>query len=162
MVVMLTVPNITVSGFLPTFGPCWVNLYGSTRNYSLLEEHSHLNEGMGEGVSFRARLLVALKTELLDPNDVGPTMVEIEPTIPVSEVSFTEQSQSNRRWRWTNSWQQLSFTYVCCAVAERCRTRRRVLPLWHNPWCHNVGQESWRQASTLWTQHRYWSCVCPL
>ncbi len=75
-----------VSGFLPTFGPAWINLYGSTRNYSLLEEHSHLNEGMGEGVSYRARLLCSLKTELLDPGDTGPAMVEVETTPPISEV----------------------------------------------------------------------------
>ena len=77
-----------LSGFLPTFGPCWINLYGSTRSFSLLEEHSHLNEGMGEGVSFRGRLLVALKTEILDNNDMGPTMVEVEQAIPVSEVNI--------------------------------------------------------------------------
>ncbi len=61
-------------------------MYGSTRNYSLLEEHSHLNEGMGEGVSYRARILVAMKTELLDPGDTGPAMVDVESTAPLSEV----------------------------------------------------------------------------
>ena len=78
--------NLPQTGFLPTFGPCWINLYGSTRNYSLLEEHSHLNQGLGEGVSFRARLLVSLKTEILDAGDTGPSMVEIENCLPVSEV----------------------------------------------------------------------------
>ena len=74
------------AGFLPSFGPCWVNLYGSTRNYSLLEEHSHLNEGLGEGVSYRARLLIGLKTEILNSDDTGPSMVEIEQCLPVSDV----------------------------------------------------------------------------
>ena len=81
------VTQFIILGFLPTFGPAWINLYGSTRNYSLLEEHSHLNEGMGEGVSYRARLLCSLKTELLDPGDTGPAMVEVENAIPVSDVS---------------------------------------------------------------------------
>ncbi|CAB1335532.1 unnamed protein product [Coregonus sp. 'balchen'] len=44
-------------GFLPTLGPAWVNMYGSTRSYTIMDEHQDLNEGLGEGVSFRARLL---------------------------------------------------------------------------------------------------------
>lgn len=31
---------------MPTFGPCWVNLYGSTRDYSLFDEHNDLNNGL--------------------------------------------------------------------------------------------------------------------
>ena len=76
------------AGFLPTFGPCWVNLYGSTRNYSLLEEHGHLNEGMGEGISYRARLLIAVKTAILDPEYMGPTSVDVENCAPIAEVFF--------------------------------------------------------------------------
>ncbi|MEQ2316545.1 Fer-1-like protein 6, partial [Ameca splendens] len=40
-------------GFLPTFGPAWINLYGSARNFSLGDDMGELNEGIGEGVSFR-------------------------------------------------------------------------------------------------------------
>jgi len=76
-----------LSGFLPTFGPSWVNFYGSTRNFSLLEECSHLNEGLSEGVSFRGRLLVSIKTEILDDREMGPSMVEVEPTVPVADVN---------------------------------------------------------------------------
>lgn len=75
------------AGFLPTFGPSWVNLYGSTRYYQLLEKHQHLNDGIGEGVSFRGRLLIALKTEIQDSQESGPCNVEVEPTLPISEVS---------------------------------------------------------------------------
>jgi len=75
-------------GFLPTYGPSWINLYGSTRNYSLLEEHSHLNEGLDEGVSYRGRLLVSLATEILDGPDVGPPAVEVESTLPLASVSL--------------------------------------------------------------------------
>lgn len=74
------------SGFLPTFGPGWVNLYGSTRNYNLLDEHTHLNDGLGEGVSFRGRLLISVKTDIIDSADGGPNKVEVEPTLPVPEV----------------------------------------------------------------------------
>jgi len=82
------------AGFLPTFGPCWINLYGSTRNYSLLEEHAHLNEGLDEGVSYRGRLLVSIATEILDGPDVGPPAVEVESTLPLSTVSVAEFNQS--------------------------------------------------------------------
>ena len=42
-----------VLGYLPTFGPAFVHLYGSTRDFSFIDEHSTLNDGMGEGVSYR-------------------------------------------------------------------------------------------------------------
>ena len=35
---------------MPTFGPCWVNLYGSTRDYSLFDEHNDLNNGLVGGI----------------------------------------------------------------------------------------------------------------
>ena len=49
-------------------------------------EHTHLNEGMGEGISYRGRLLLALKTDIVDAEDMGPTMVDVETCPPVSEV----------------------------------------------------------------------------
>ncbi|XP_076441089.1 otoferlin-like [Babylonia areolata] len=81
------VANEGEKGFLPTFGPCWVNLYGSTRYYQLLEKHQHLNDGIGEGVSFRGRLLLAIKTDILDSQESGPSTVEMEPTLPISETA---------------------------------------------------------------------------
>ncbi|KAK2511343.1 Fer1l6, partial [Columba guinea] len=52
-------------GFLPTFGPAWINLYGSPRNHSLMDDHQELNEGFGEGVSFRGRLFLEIAVEIL-------------------------------------------------------------------------------------------------
>ncbi|XP_074941861.1 fer-1-like protein 6 [Phalacrocorax aristotelis] len=52
-------------GFLPTFGPAWINLYGSPRNHSLMDDHQELNEGFGEGVSFRGRLFIEIAVEIL-------------------------------------------------------------------------------------------------
>ncbi|KAI4891148.1 hypothetical protein NFI96_023789 [Prochilodus magdalenae] len=76
-------------GFLPTLGPAWVNMYGSTRNYTLMDEHQDLNEGLGEGVSFRARLLVSVAVEILDTTSVeimSSTEVQLEPVSNISEV----------------------------------------------------------------------------
>lgn len=47
------ISNDGEKGFLPTFGPSFIHLYGSTRDYSLLDQHSNLNTGLGEGVSYR-------------------------------------------------------------------------------------------------------------
>ncbi|XP_060773958.1 otoferlin isoform X1 [Neoarius graeffei] len=77
-------------GFLPTLGPTWVNMYGSTRQYTLMDEHQDLNEGLGEGVSFRARLLIGLAVEILDmsSSDISiSTEVQMEPISNISEVS---------------------------------------------------------------------------
>lgn len=76
-------------GFLPTLGPAWVNMYGSTRTYTLMDEYQELNEGLGEGVSFRARLLISLGVEILDPSSpeiTSSTEVQVEGVPNISEV----------------------------------------------------------------------------
>uniref|UniRef100_H2Z079 C2 domain-containing protein n=1 Tax=Ciona savignyi TaxID=51511 RepID=H2Z079_CIOSA len=75
--------------FLPTFGPTYVNMYGSPRNYTMVNEHSDLNEGLGEGVAFRCRLLLALSVELVNINasdGQGSSDVEVEYIPALSEV----------------------------------------------------------------------------
>lgn len=38
---------VLFAGFLPTFGPCFVNFYGSTREFTNLpDEHDDLNMGI--------------------------------------------------------------------------------------------------------------------
>ena len=52
------IPSSSLSpGFLPTFGPAWIKLYGSARNFSLGDDMVELNEGIGEGVSYRSMLI---------------------------------------------------------------------------------------------------------
>uniref|UniRef100_A0A3Q0RNW6 Otoferlin n=1 Tax=Amphilophus citrinellus TaxID=61819 RepID=A0A3Q0RNW6_AMPCI len=75
-------------GFLPTMGPAWVNMYGSTRQYTLMDEHQDLNDGLGEGVSFRARLLLSIAVEILDttsPEIISSTEVQMESVSNISE-----------------------------------------------------------------------------
>lgn len=84
----LSVPSL---GFLPTLGPAWVNMYGSTRQYTLMDEHQDLNEGIGEGVSFRARLLISLAVEILDRSSSDMNIsseVQVEPIPNFSEVRY--------------------------------------------------------------------------
>merc|ERR1711962_1998643 len=40
-------------GFMPTFGPSWINLYGATRDYGSSDDHFDLNNGLGEGIAYR-------------------------------------------------------------------------------------------------------------
>ncbi|XP_061599324.1 otoferlin-like [Cololabis saira] len=77
-------------GFLPTLGPAWVNMYGSTRTYTLMDEYQELNDGLGEGVSFRARLLISLGVEILDPSSpdiTSSTEVQLEGVPNISETA---------------------------------------------------------------------------
>ncbi|KGL94346.1 Fer-1-like 4, partial [Charadrius vociferus] len=60
------------NGFNPTFGPAWVNLYGSPQNSALRDIHKDLNEGMGEGVFYRGRILMAITVEIFS----SPSMTE--------------------------------------------------------------------------------------
>jgi len=59
------ISDLQPDGFLPTFGPCFLTLYGSPREYreiaNCLEE---LDSGRGEGVAYRGRVLIEIKTNL--------------------------------------------------------------------------------------------------
>ncbi|GAB1285851.1 Fer-1-like protein 4 [Apodemus speciosus] len=65
------------AGFNPTFGPAWVPLYGSLPSGRLRDGLQGLNEGLGEGIWFRGRLLVAVSMEVLEgraePQSSQPT-----------------------------------------------------------------------------------------
>jgi hypothetical protein len=58
------ISNTTSSGtgFLPTFGPSYVNLYGSMREFELLpgDFSERMNKGVGEGCAYRGRVLVEI------------------------------------------------------------------------------------------------------
>ncbi|KOB67239.1 Otoferlin [Operophtera brumata] len=76
-------------GFLPTFGPTYVHLYGSTRDYSLIDQHSSLNDGMGEGVSYRGRILISIRTEIMDILEYPQsTEVEVECLPPITDSAL--------------------------------------------------------------------------
>ncbi|EDV22852.1 uncharacterized protein TRIADDRAFT_28445, partial [Trichoplax adhaerens] len=64
-VIIIKMTTFIVTGFPPTFGPSFVNFYGSPREYSdLPDEYEDLNRGKGEGVAYRGRALIELVTNV--------------------------------------------------------------------------------------------------
>lgn len=60
-----------------------------------MDEHQDLNEGLGEGVSFRARLLLSIAVEILDttaPEIISSTDVHVETVSNISEVRGSNDS----------------------------------------------------------------------
>ena len=102
-------------GFLPTLGPAWVNMYGSTRDYTLMDEYQELNEGLGEGVSFRARLLISLGLELLDtssPEITCSTEVQVEGVPNISEVGSSVDTSIYMQWGKINVNINVFYSYI--------------------------------------------------
>ncbi|KAL4648921.1 fer-1-like protein 4 [Arapaima gigas] len=58
------ISNPNRNGFHPTFGPSWINLYGSPQNSALRDIHRDLNEGLGEGIFYRGRILISVSVEV--------------------------------------------------------------------------------------------------
>ncbi|NWV17935.1 FR1L4 protein, partial [Origma solitaria] len=74
------------NGFNPTFGPAWVNLYGSPQNSALRDIHKDLNEGVGEGIFYRGRVLMAITVEIFSsPSQPREVTVEVEELHPLPE-----------------------------------------------------------------------------
>ncbi|XP_044862554.1 myoferlin-like isoform X5 [Mauremys mutica] len=81
------------SGFLPCFGPSFLTLYGSPREFtSLHDPYEKLNSGSEEGVAYRGRILVELNTSM----DRTPRQ-EIE-EIPAEAVARVERYLSRRKY----------------------------------------------------------------
>ncbi|XP_060786149.1 fer-1-like protein 6 isoform X2 [Neoarius graeffei] len=66
------------NGFLPTFGPAWVNIYGSVRNSTLVDDSQDMNEGIGEGVSFRGRIYIQLTVEILSGGAESKSLLSVK------------------------------------------------------------------------------------
>ncbi|KFO13704.1 Fer-1-like 4, partial [Balearica regulorum gibbericeps] len=85
------------NGFNPTFGPAWVNLYGSPQNSTLRDIHKDLNEGMGEGIFYRGRILMAIMVEIFSslseaeqPREVTVEVEELHP-LPKNALGRKEE-----------------------------------------------------------------------
>ncbi|KAM5235935.1 myoferlin isoform 2-T2 [Ctenodactylus gundi] len=84
----------TEVGFVPTFGPCYLNLYGSPREYTgFPDPYDELNSGKGEGVAYRGRILVELSTFL----EKTPPDKKLEP-ISNDDLLIVEKYQRRRKY----------------------------------------------------------------
>ncbi|NXW23724.1 FR1L4 protein, partial [Circaetus pectoralis] len=82
------------NGFNPVFGPAWVNLYGSPQNSALRDIHKELNEGMGEGIFYRGRILMAITVEIFSsPSQPGEVTVEVEELHPLPENALGRKEE---------------------------------------------------------------------
>lgn len=74
------------AGFLPTLGPTWMFLYGSPREYTINKEQDGLSEGMGEGVCYKGRLLMAIECHPVNGEDISNMNVQKESGIQFPEA----------------------------------------------------------------------------
>ena len=74
------------AGILPTFGPSWINLYGSSRQFKVVGNDEELNEGIGDTSAFRGRLLISIDTQIIDGEIAGRSTVKREPLLRSSAV----------------------------------------------------------------------------
>ncbi|KAM3862781.1 myoferlin [Diretmus argenteus] len=80
-------------GFLPAFGPCYVNLYGSPREFTgLPDPYDELNFGKGEGVAYRGRVLIELSTQL-----EGKADKKLD-DIPSDDILVAQKYQRRRKY----------------------------------------------------------------
>ncbi|XP_039628208.1 myoferlin-like isoform X2 [Polypterus senegalus] len=87
------VPGESEIGFLPAFGPCYINLYGSPREFTgFPDPYDELNFGKGEGVAYRGRVLVELTTQI----DAKAEKKIDE--IPNDDILVTEKYQRRRKY----------------------------------------------------------------
>uniref|UniRef100_A0A8C3K7Y9 C2 domain-containing protein n=1 Tax=Calidris pygmaea TaxID=425635 RepID=A0A8C3K7Y9_9CHAR len=84
------------NGFNPTFGPAWVNLYGSPQNSALRDIHKDLNEGMGEGIFYRGRILMAITVEIFNNPGVAERKLGDKTKGALSKLKLKKKSKKSK------------------------------------------------------------------
>ncbi|UJR23948.1 hypothetical protein I4U23_026916 [Adineta vaga] len=76
----------STAGFLPTFGPTWMFLYGSPREYSMNKDQDGLSEGMGEAVCYKGRLLMEIECHPVSGENTSNMNIQKETGIHLPEA----------------------------------------------------------------------------
>ncbi|XP_014816680.1 PREDICTED: fer-1-like protein 4 isoform X1 [Calidris pugnax] len=84
------------NGFNPTFGPAWVNLYGSPQNSALRDIHKDLNEGMGEGIFYRGRILMAITVEIFSNSGMAERKLGDKTKGALSKLKLKKKSKKSK------------------------------------------------------------------
>ncbi|XP_035389086.1 myoferlin isoform X2 [Electrophorus electricus] len=80
-------------GFLPAFGPSYINLYGSPREFTgFMDPYEDLNYGKDEGAAYRGRILIELSTKLQGKADKD---VDV---IPNDDILVAQKYQRRRKY----------------------------------------------------------------
>lgn len=94
-----------VAGFNPTFGPSWVNLYGSPQNSTLRDIHRDLNEGLSEGIFYRGRVLLSLTVEVYSSPSAAvvesKAIASVKSTL--SKLAFKRKSKKSKEKKTTDN-----------------------------------------------------------
>lgn len=89
-------------GFLPKFGPCFVNFYGAPREFQEIaigdSDLTHLNKGLGPGCAYRGRALVEINTTLGEKLDESAENEALE-MIPREEILKLQPFLRRRKFR---------------------------------------------------------------
>ena len=98
-------------GILPTFGPSWINMYGSSRQFKVVGggNDQGLNEGIGDTSAFRGRLLLSIDTTIIEGEIAGRSTVKREPLMRSSAV--VSRSPARRLSAFLNSNSTCSISY---------------------------------------------------
>ena len=80
--------NAGEHGYMPQFGPSWVNFYGAPRGFGFFDKkiHEDLNNGLGEGAAYRGRALISITSEIIDLEAEKKPPLIVDPIPPISEV----------------------------------------------------------------------------
>ncbi|CAF1244784.1 unnamed protein product [Rotaria sordida] len=75
-----------LAGFLPIFGPTWVFLYGSPREYTINKDQDDLGERIGEGICYKGRLLMEIECHPISGEHTSNMNVQKESGIQFPDV----------------------------------------------------------------------------
>ena len=76
------------AGFLPSFGPTWMFLYGNAREYTMSKDQDGLSEGLGEAVSYKGRLLLQIETHPVPGDETSTSSVQKQSGIAFPDEVF--------------------------------------------------------------------------
>ncbi|GCB63414.1 hypothetical protein scyTo_0014618 [Scyliorhinus torazame] len=77
-------------GYLPTFGPCFVNLYGSPREFTgFPDPYVDMNLGKSEAMAYRGRILLELSTKLVDQMEQKIEEIPSDDLLRLEVISWT-------------------------------------------------------------------------
>lgn len=73
-----------------------MNLYGSPQNSALRDIHRDLNEGMGEGIFYRGRLLMAITVEIFSSPGVAERKLGDKVKGALSKLKLKKKSKKSK------------------------------------------------------------------